>query len=318
MAERPPLLTVAPEGEVRTLEELVGIANAIEVEAVARYTQLARLMDQRGEHETAATFREMREIEKRHVEAVEHWAAGLHQKIPAAEHFTWRLPPEIGDSWDEAQHSSLLTPYRALAIAVTNEERAFAHYAYLAAQASDPEVMRQAEMMAREELAHAAELRVKRRLAYHREHPDGGTPPAPTVETLSAFRALRRQLEEAAASRHERIATELESIGDTTSASLIADLALREHRQADQDGRAYAAAAKIRDGAPGSSRGLLRAALQPLERMSETYEDLIAHASREDLLRAEQDALADVVQRLALIGARLEVLDASADRSARG
>lgn len=314
MAERPPLLTVAPEGEVQSLEELVGIANAIEVEAVARYTQLARLMDQRGEHETAATFREMREIETRHVEAVEQWAAKLDQKIPVPERFTWRLPPEIAASWDEAQHSSLLTPYRALAIAVTNEERAFAHYAYLAAQASDPEVRRQAEAMAREELAHAAELRVKRRLAYHREHPAGGMPAPHKVETLSAFGMLQRQLEEAAAAHHERIATKLESIGDTASAALVADLARSEHRLADQDAPAFAVAARIREGAPGSSRALLRSALQPLERMSETYEDLIAHAGREDLLRAAQEALADVVHRLALIGARLEVLDAAADQ----
>ena len=63
-----------------------------------------------------------------------------------------------------------MTPYRALAMAVRNEERAFAFWSYVAGFAKDPEIKKAAEAMAREELGHVAILRKERRRAYHSEH----------------------------------------------------------------------------------------------------------------------------------------------------
>ena len=63
-----------------------------------------------------------------------------------------------------------MTPYRALAMAVRNEERAFAFWSYVAAYSEDPEIKQAAEAMAREELGHVSTLRKERRRAYHREH----------------------------------------------------------------------------------------------------------------------------------------------------
>ena len=63
-----------------------------------------------------------------------------------------------------------MTPYRALSIAVRNEERAFAFWSYVAGFAEDPEIKKAAEAMAREELGHVAILRKERRRAYHSEH----------------------------------------------------------------------------------------------------------------------------------------------------
>ena len=63
-----------------------------------------------------------------------------------------------------------MTPYRALSMAVRNEERAFAVWSYVAGFAEDPEIKKSAESMAREELGHVATLRNERRRAYHSEH----------------------------------------------------------------------------------------------------------------------------------------------------
>src|SRR3546814_7110209 len=96
MTDRPPLLAVEPRGRIVSLEELLGLANAIEIEAVARYQQLAALMDARGEPATAAVFGDMAETERRHVDIVARLAEKLRQVVPPAERFTWQLPPEIG------------------------------------------------------------------------------------------------------------------------------------------------------------------------------------------------------------------------------
>jgi hypothetical protein len=62
-----------------------------------------------------------------------------------------------------------MTPYRALSMAVRNEERAFAFWSYVAAHAGQGEIKRAAETMARQELEHVAKLRKERRRAYHEE-----------------------------------------------------------------------------------------------------------------------------------------------------
>lgn len=64
----------------------------------------------------------------------------------------------------------LTTPYRALAMAVRNEERAFAFWSYVAAYSKDSEIKQAAEAMAREELGHVSTMRKERRRAYHKEH----------------------------------------------------------------------------------------------------------------------------------------------------
>ena len=158
MMREPPLERNPELGPV-DLRLLVGIANAIEREAVERYATLARIMDRRGETELAAAFRRMLDEERSHVEAVARWTATLGEAPPDTAQFRWRLPPDLSKSWDEVAASARLTPYRAFAIAVDNEQRAFALYSYLAAAAEDPKVAAQAEALAKEELRHAALMR---------------------------------------------------------------------------------------------------------------------------------------------------------------
>lgn len=300
MPERPRLLSSEPRDKAIDMAELVGIANAIEAEAVARYDRLAQLMEQRGFHETVKTFRAMSEFEKGHVGSVQRWARSLGQEVGPAHQFVWRIPQEIGASWEEVENSSLLTPYRALAIAVTNEERAFAFYVYIAANATDPDVRREAEIMAHEELAHAAELRVHRRRAFHREHATGKAPARSSIATVAEFRALEQQLENEIAVVHRRIAGALAALGDDEGAALLQSMV-----RTDGPTSALREEAAPPGGAGRDRLALLRAALRPLEHASEVYEDLIVHAPSEDLLAAEQAALRGVVERISLLGERI-------------
>ncbi len=165
---RPPLER-NPEVHPVTLSVLVGIANAIEHESVQRYAALAESMDRRGNATAAAAFRAMLDVERGHVDAVEHWASSLGEALPDPGEFKWRLPADLANSWDDVAGSARLTPYRAFAIAVDNEKRAFTLYSYLAAYAPDPRIAAQAEGLALEELRHASLMRRWRRQAWHRE-----------------------------------------------------------------------------------------------------------------------------------------------------
>ena len=89
---------------------------------------------------------------------------------------------------EEAIGSALLTPYRALALAVQEAQRNFRTFAHIAALVGPADVRRDAEALARNELVRAATLRGARRRAYHAERPSGMPAPAtlPELHALSA------------------------------------------------------------------------------------------------------------------------------------
>ena len=307
MIGRPQLLFAEPRGKPANLEDLLGLANAIEAESVARYEQLAELMNDHGEHDTAAVFQEMRAIEQGHVDWVERQAASLGRRLPPVAEFTWLLPAELGDSWNEAQHSLLLTPYRALAIAVDNEERAFALYSYIAANAEDREVAQQAEALAREELTHAAKLRVRRRQAYHEAFPERRPAPDGSAETRQELLALDARLARETAAALHGIGQALDEAGDRESARLIHMLARRETAAAAEQEQTAEAAANLCSA--GTPQELLRAALRRLETVSETYETVLARTTRDDMLQSAQTSLQRIVESIAAVSHRLNRLE---------
>ncbi len=319
---RASLLEHDPQTGPVTIETLVGVANAIEQEAVRRYAQLERTMQQRGEFETASAFRRMLEEEREHVGAVARWAAELGVAIPDSEPFEWILPRDLSTSWDAIAGSALLTPYRAFAIAVENEQRAFAFYAYLAAHAGDRTVAAQAERLAAEELRHAARVRQWRREAYHRERArnEGGTR-APTSHEVARIAESPQQLREFLADRyaaivqcHRLLASRLRELGDDSGAALL-DAFVQAHgakgaARADamtDDERARIAGAE-------DPLHLLVDAQKPLEALGETLDAVLSVARDESFALAEQEA-GEVVAwlaRLALAAEQRSVRSASA------
>jgi rubrerythrin len=294
---REPLLIRHPHARALTMRDLVGIANAIEQEAVRRYGQLAELMERRGESETAEAFRTMQQEELAHVASVAEWAHGLKQAVPPAEEFEWQLPPEIAASWEEITGSALLTPYRALSIAVRNEERAFSLYIYVSAHTEDAKVASEADKLAAEELEHAALLRRWRRAAYHRQH--GAQRRARLkIGTITELGVLLSQREAAIAGCYRELAGKLEQLGDRESASLLKSLI---------EDRIPESPVTCRDADCHTSDPvrLLAAAQKPLESLSEDLTDVLETADQELATAAEQ-ALSNVVDRLARLVFQIE------------
>lgn len=168
---RASLLKSEPAGELRSLDELFALAHAMEQEAANRYGELADEMRRQDKGDLARVFAQLAAAEREHVENVARWSQARRGKAPDLALVRWERPETFEENTaTEVKTSRLMTPYRALAMAVRNEERAFAFWSYLAAYSEDPEIKTASETMAKEELGHVAVLRKERRRAYHREH----------------------------------------------------------------------------------------------------------------------------------------------------
>ncbi|MCC7082165.1 MAG: ferritin family protein [Burkholderiales bacterium] len=297
---RESLLERNPELGPVTVPLLVGLANAIEREAVERYTRLAQVMEQRGEPEVAAAFRRMLDEERAHVDAVQRWTIALGEETPDPAQFRWRLPADLSRSWDEAAGSARLTPYRAFALAADNEQRAFALYSYLAAAADDPKVAAQAELLAHEELRHAALMRRWRRDAWHRERRHAPSEP-PVVTSIDQLHALLARREAAIAGCHRAVADRLRALGDERSAVVVEE-ALRSPAWPPEAHSTAPADAIVDSDNPVR---LLLAAQAPLEDLSDTLEAVMRRIEGE-LFAAAEKALGNVIARIAKIALQVE------------
>lgn len=174
MEPKMPNLDSEPANSPRTLDELLALAHAMESDAAARYTAFAAAMSEQGRDELAAVFAMIAQEELGHVAGVDAWSRAQLGHPPATRAAgPPALPAMREEEETEIAGSTLLSPYRALSIAVRNEERAFAFWAYLAAHAERQDVREAAERMASEELTHAAVFRRERRRAFHRERAAG-------------------------------------------------------------------------------------------------------------------------------------------------
>jgi len=165
------VLKAEPAGNLHSLDELFALADAMEQEAANRYTELADDMRRQNKPDLAAVFSQLAVEERSHADSVARWSQSRLGKAPDPALVRWDGPRTFDlETETEIRTSRLMTPYRALSMAVRNEERAFAFWSYVAAFAQDPEIKKAAEAMAGEELRHVATLRKERRRAYHREH----------------------------------------------------------------------------------------------------------------------------------------------------
>ena len=268
----------APVGSV---DELIAVAHALEQEAAARYRDLSAGMAREGDTAMAAWFADLADIEDRHAAQVADRSQALLGHSPDPAQVRWELP--ASDDETGATHGA----YQALAFAVRNEERAFAFYTYVAAEAEHADIRALAEDLARDELRHAALLRHQRRRAFHAERPAAAERP-PTVDAL---RALARRWDAEAAAAHTALAAALEAAGETADAAIFRHLAEQE---ADTAG---GAAAAIIPGLRGAADGL-----RLLEAGFDRYALISERADDEQVVAEAQRLAGDMVARLALAG----------------
>lgn len=161
------VLRVEPTGPVRSLDELFAIAYAMENDALARYSQLAKQLHQRGAATQADIFDRISEIQAGRVSELAHLATSQRETLPVEARPPWPIPDTFDAAPEIVAQSKLLTPYRALASAVRREERAFAFWSYVVAYAESNVVRQAAEHMALEALEYVSILRRERRKAFH-------------------------------------------------------------------------------------------------------------------------------------------------------
>lgn len=168
---RTSLLKSEPAAVLASLDELFELASAMEQEAADKYAELAQEMQRQDRSDLALVFADLAAAEREHVHSVARWSQSRRGKAPDPALVRWETSETFdAETASEIRTSRLTTPYRALAMAVRNEERAFAFWAYVAAFSGDSEIKQAAEAMAREELGHVATLRKERRRAYRSEH----------------------------------------------------------------------------------------------------------------------------------------------------
>jgi rubrerythrin len=292
---------------ISSVEELMSLAEAQERRAAARYDQLAARMDRFGSPETATLFRQLAAMEREHVEALSGWAG------PTAPQ--GRLPDGLGEGTaaDSDEVPASLTPYRALAIAVRNEERAFSLLTYVAAHAEKTDVRMRAEALALEELQHVALLRAQRRKAFHAKRHDGSNRERDIVAALQSIadlRAVAGKLLSHTLEIHRGIARELRNAGDQDAADLLFRLIAAHEAEARKLG--------VRDpgGLEAETAGggrmptpsiLVARALLPVEEMVDIFLAAAERSRDEEVVRETQRLAAMAITWLAELHADLEV-----------
>jgi len=146
------------------------IALEAEREAIRRYTKLVEMMLQGNNESSAALFQRMVVEEEEHERLLLEWMEQENIDVnPDIKPVQWSDPNVSTIYNEEARDPFFSSPYKALAFAVHNEEIAFRFYTHVAANSDNETVRKYAEILAKEELGHAALLRAKRRYAYHAE-----------------------------------------------------------------------------------------------------------------------------------------------------
>lgn len=306
---RPVINPIFPVEAIDSVDELMAIAIGMEHEAAWRYDQLALAMAARGEGELATLFRQMAELEREHEGGLGRWSEREGRPPPPPASFDWRLPETFGDEADGAL-AHTLTPYRALGIAVANEERAFAFYSYLAALAEDADIRLRAEALAREELDHVQQLRVLRRRAFHMDRP----PPRRIrrARDTQDLAALAHGLELASAELDDAAALGL----DEPAAAMLRRQAGAARQRARRFGHAppgpggtAAEGARVAGLlAPGAltAEGALKLSLRNAEEVAEAYMATAEQAVDDALMRQAQDLAEQAVARLAVVRSLLD------------
>lgn len=290
----------------KTPEALMAAARAMEREAAACYDGLADEMARHGNRELAALFAGLAAEERAHEARIGcRLGRGDLEEAPPP----WRAPEATARAAEaDAGGPWLMTPYRALCLAVANEERAFAFFSGVAADATDRSLREMAEALAKEELEHIVRLRLERRRAWRAESraaEEGGESGA--VRSLADLLRRAHAIERAAAHHYEaseRAAGGEEAVGAvfrTLAAeqrSRLADLA----RRAEGAGVCLTAAPDPPSATVGETQGsVLRRALADAGRAFDFYASVAERGVEQEVVAEAQRLAGHALDRLTRI-----------------
>jgi rubrerythrin len=303
MAKTTPPVTFDSVPDIERPEDLFAVATAMEREAARRYDQLAARMDEIDAPDLASLFRRLQAMESEHESGIAAWAERAAIKPEAHLSFTWDMAEGIGETaLADAGGAESLTSYTALALAVRNEERAFAFYANVAAKSHDATVREYAERMADEELHHVALLRLERRHAWRAEHGGSHANMVPDVASVDDLRVWLAERDVEAATRHSLSAAVARLSRDADTAALLDDLAAKRapdvHVKEETD--------------LADAVSLVQMLRHEVRLGNEEYDMLMGLIDRTDdesVVALAQDAVSATLARLAALKDRLAALE---------
>jgi rubrerythrin len=144
-----------PSKPPQSIDELMRQALAIEREAVARYRELADVMDAHNNAEVAMLFRKMATYEQHHVEHILAEMGWADDVVTPRLGGLWTTPEAPETVAFEDMHY-LMHPWHALKLALAAEQRAQAFFERLARDADTDAIRQAAEQMRDEEAEHVA------------------------------------------------------------------------------------------------------------------------------------------------------------------
>ena len=289
-------LKLDPSINVRTLPELFELARILAAQAVELYRALGERMAAFGNEGARAAFAAIEGEQRRH-------AAALEVRIPpklagTSDAARRRAEVRVFDD-EELSGTRLVTPYRAVSVAVRNEERAFAFWTYISAHAATPEIKAEAERLALAQLERIRLLRVARRTAYRAVRRDDGRSAARLrVMPFQEFLAVAAHEEAALARLHDRISDELARVGDARAGPLK-NVAADEAVIAESLRSRGAAAIETSEPMPRDSESLFNLALHAIEATAEFYLNVAEVSASEEVAAEAQRLSWKAVRRLA-------------------
>jgi len=150
--------------------ELLGVALETERVAAQHYADLATRMSHYGKHICTELFERLTGESREREQQIIDWAELEGIALPeVAETVVWEDPlmPTTYDA--EARDPYRSTPYKALAYAAHNADRAFNIYTHIAASTEDVKTEHYAQILANDALNRSRLLQSRRRRAYHKE-----------------------------------------------------------------------------------------------------------------------------------------------------
>ncbi len=287
------LLKSEPPAAIRSLAELLAVAEAMDKNAERRYADLADHMTATARQKLAELFQNLAAEKRNHAEHVRRWSSDLIGIAPDSSHLQWNPSEALDD--EEARNaasSRLASPYSAFSMAVRDEERFFAFWSYVAAHTDEPAVQAAAEHMAREGLQRTALLRRERRRAFHAEGRGSANSPAPQRLASKAVEAewLLAKFLPALAKQQRKASMEIKR---------LAEEALEMAQDASSlSGAEGTTAVKA---APAEHSNVLGEMLRLSEQAAEAYLEAADLARDEAMVRRLQALAGRAISRLSLL-----------------
>jgi len=298
---------------IQSVAQLLSVARLASQEAARHYIDLAGDMRDYDVQSSASTYDRLAQLEIEHEQLIVAWANA--ENIPLDPHVApihWE-DPNVGTQYDAAAKDPIRsTPYRVLACAVHQEELAFRFFTHVAASTEDDAVREYAEVLAQEELAHAALVRSMRRRAWHAERLERPEEPGinpDTVESMVDFLAIAASLERCVRANlsallddypqmkqvlvhSEKVRRGIEAPGENHGT--------RSEAAADTIDSIEAYRGKI-DGLTGDRQGLLRRLYNDSDRCAMYYEALVTSTRDEAVMLQAQTLTSSALERVDLL-----------------